>query len=62
MPAGITFADLKGNHPSKPRNWIIADVCFKGGYIDAWGLDRRGFSREIFLALMSNSLLMNLSK
>ncbi len=37
LPAGITFADLKGNHPSKPKNPIIADVCFKGGYIDAWG-------------------------
>jgi ATP-dependent DNA helicase RecG len=37
LPAGITFADLRGNHPSKPRNPIVADVCFKGGYIDAWG-------------------------
>jgi ATP-dependent DNA helicase RecG len=37
LPVGITFADLRGNHPSKPRNPIIADVCFKGGYIDAWG-------------------------
>jgi ATP-dependent DNA helicase RecG len=37
LPTGITFADLRGNHPSKPRNPIIADVCFKGGYIDAWG-------------------------
>ncbi len=24
-------------HSSKPRNPVIADVCFKGGYIDAWG-------------------------
>jgi len=37
LPTGITFADLRKNHPSKPRNSIIADVCFKGGYIDAWG-------------------------
>ena len=37
LPTGITFADLKKQHPSKPRNPIIADVCFKGGYIDAWG-------------------------
>ena len=37
LPTGITFADLKRQHPSKPRNPIIADVCFKGGYIDAWG-------------------------
>jgi ATP-dependent DNA helicase RecG len=28
---------LKRSHSSRPRNPIIADVCFKGGYIDAWG-------------------------
>jgi len=28
---------LKRPHSSKPRNPIIADVCFKGGLIDAWG-------------------------
>jgi ATP-dependent DNA helicase RecG len=28
---------LKRQHPSRPRNPIIADVCFKGGYIDSWG-------------------------
>jgi len=37
LPIGLTIADLKGEHPSKPRNPIIADVCFKGGYIDSWG-------------------------
>jgi ATP-dependent DNA helicase RecG len=25
------------SHSSKPRNPLIADVCFKGGLIDAWG-------------------------
>jgi ATP-dependent DNA helicase RecG len=28
---------LKRQHPSGPRNLLIADVCFKGGYIDACG-------------------------
>ncbi|WP_192922514.1 hypothetical protein [Sphingobacterium bovisgrunnientis] len=28
---------LKGLHASQPRNILIADVCFKGGYIDSWG-------------------------
>jgi ATP-dependent DNA helicase RecG len=28
---------LKRSHPSRPRNPLIADVCFKGGYIDSWG-------------------------
>ncbi|MEO6126757.1 MAG: ATP-binding protein [Ferruginibacter sp.] len=39
LPAGLTLAALKHSHSSRPRNPIIADVSFKGGYIDAW---RRG--------------------
>jgi ATP-dependent DNA helicase RecG len=37
LPIGITLEALKQKHSSKPRNPIIADVCFKGGYIDSWG-------------------------
>lgn len=37
LPDGITEEDLKKVHRSKPRNPLIADVCFKGGYIDSWG-------------------------
>lgn len=37
LPAGLTLEILKHNHPSIPRNPIIADVCFKGGLIDSWG-------------------------
>ncbi len=37
LPQGITQETLKRNHPSRPRNPLIADICFKGGYIDAWG-------------------------
>jgi len=37
LPDGLTNEILKQQHPSYPRNPIIADVCFKGGYIDAWG-------------------------
>ena len=36
LPEGISLASLKHSHASKPRNPIIADVCFKGGYIDSW--------------------------
>lgn len=36
LPAGISLDSLKRQHPSRPRNLLIADVCFKGGYIDAW--------------------------
>jgi len=37
LPEGITLESLKHQHASKPRNPVIADVCFKGGYIDSWG-------------------------
>lgn len=37
LPAGISEVDLKQPHASKPRNPLIADVCFKAGYIDVWG-------------------------
>lgn len=37
LPEGITLEALKHKHSSKPRNPVIADVCFKGGYIDSWG-------------------------
>lgn len=37
LPEGLTLEALKRHHASRPRNPIIADVCFKGSYIDAWG-------------------------
>ncbi len=37
LPEGISLDALKRTHSSKPRNPIIADVCFKGGLIDSWG-------------------------
>jgi ATP-dependent DNA helicase RecG len=37
LPDGLTLDALKRSHSSRPRNPIIADVCFRGGYIDAWG-------------------------
>ncbi len=37
LPDGLSLEALKRTHSSKPRNPIIADVCFKGGLIDAWG-------------------------
>ena len=37
LPAGLELAALKRTHSSKPRNLLIADVCFKAGYIDLWG-------------------------
>ena len=35
LPEGLS-SNLERQH-RPPRNTLIADVCFKGGYIDAWG-------------------------
>jgi len=37
LPEGLTFEALKGFHTSQPRNLLLADVCFMGGFIDSWG-------------------------
>ncbi len=37
LPSDLTLELLKQSHSSRPRNIVIADVCFKGGLIDAWG-------------------------
>jgi ATP-dependent DNA helicase RecG len=37
LPEDLTIEMLKKKHSSRPRNPVIAEVCFKGGYIDAWG-------------------------
>lgn len=37
LPHGLHINSLKSNHNSRPRNPVIADACFKAGYIDAWG-------------------------
>lgn len=37
LPEGISEEDLKKVHRFKPRNPLLADICFKAGYIDSWG-------------------------
>ena len=37
LPYGLSIEDLKKEHSSRPRNPIIANACFLGGYIDTWG-------------------------
>ena len=37
LPEGITLAQLKTFHSSRPRNPVLAEACFKGSYIDSWG-------------------------
>ena len=44
LPDDLTIELLKKKHSSRPRNPFIADACFIGGYIDAWG---RGIEKII---------------
>jgi ATP-dependent DNA helicase RecG len=37
LPEGITLDKLAQPHSSYPRNPILAEACFRGGYIDSWG-------------------------
>lgn len=37
LPIGFSIATLKAKHTSKPRNPILADICFRAGYIESWG-------------------------
>ena len=37
LPSGLTIENLKEKHPSLPKNPTLAEVCFKGGLIEAWG-------------------------
>lgn len=37
LPNGMTVANLKVEHNSKSPNPVLADACFKAGYIDTWG-------------------------
>jgi len=37
LPYDLSLEDLKREHSSRPRNPLLANACFLGGYIDAWG-------------------------
>jgi ATP-dependent DNA helicase RecG len=37
LPDGMTLNKLTQFHSSYPRNPILAEACFRGGYIDSWG-------------------------
>lgn len=44
LPENITIEKLFENHPSQPRNELLAEVFFYAKYIDAWG---RGIQKII---------------
>ena len=37
LPEELTVEDLFKSHESIPRNPLIAEICYKAGYIDSWG-------------------------
>jgi ATP-dependent DNA helicase RecG len=37
LPQGMNSESLKKQHPSRPRNPLIAEACFRAGFIEAWG-------------------------
>jgi ATP-dependent DNA helicase RecG len=37
LPLGMTVESLKTEHHSKSPNPVLAEACFKAGYIDTWG-------------------------
>jgi ATP-dependent DNA helicase RecG len=53
LPPGITIADLKREHVSRPRNPLIAEVFYRRGLIERWG---RGTQRIVELCRMAGQL------
>ena len=37
LPFGITVADLRGEHTSRPRNPLLAEVFYRRGLVERWG-------------------------
>ncbi|MBW1982747.1 MAG: putative DNA binding domain-containing protein [Deltaproteobacteria bacterium] len=37
LPFGLRVEDLKRDHPSRPRNPLIADVFYRRGLVERWG-------------------------
>jgi ATP-dependent DNA helicase RecG len=37
LPFGLQVEDLKRDHPSRPRNPLIADVFYRRGLVERWG-------------------------
>ncbi|HID75187.1 MAG TPA: transcriptional regulator, partial [Planctomycetaceae bacterium] len=48
LPFGLTPGDLKRDHPSKPRNPLVAKVFYLRGIIERWG---RGTQRIVELCV-----------
>jgi ATP-dependent DNA helicase RecG len=45
LPIELSIEKLFQLHKSIPRNPLIAEVCYRAGYIDSWG---RGIKKRLF--------------
>ena len=45
LPRGMTVADLKRDHFSRPRNPLLADLFYRRGLIELWGRGTQGIVR-----------------
>jgi ATP-dependent DNA helicase RecG len=50
LPHELSLEKLLGFHSSYPRNPLIADACFKAGYIDSWGRGIKKITEACFAA------------
>jgi ATP-dependent DNA helicase RecG len=50
LPHELSLEKLLGLHSSYPRNPLIADACFKAGYIDSWGRGIKKITEACFAA------------
>lgn len=70
LPEELTIEQLLQTHESFPRNPLIADVCYKAGYIDSWGrgvekiteaCEQAGLPKPIFIE-RSGGMLVTLTR
>jgi ATP-dependent DNA helicase RecG len=50
LPFGLRVEDLKRDHPSRPRNPLIAETFFRRGLVERWG---RGTQTIVELCLQA---------
>lgn len=50
LPFGMRVTDLKRDHLSRPRNPLIAEVCYRRGFVERWG---RGTQKIVELCVQA---------
>lgn len=50
LPFGLSIEDLKRDHPSRPRNPLIAEAFYRRGFVERWG---RGTQKIVELCVQA---------